>query len=455
MPETKLTPLTEQVQISGILENQSRRSDDSAWIEVVQYMDNIYADLVKYQVELESKNSQLEDAQSFIQSVMSSISDILIVCDINGSIQQVNEALTEIIGVDSDQLVGQTFTCLFSEEHMTMISEFPEHIRSGSLIDCDVDLIDVEKNLVPMAVNCSARYDHENRLSGLVITGRPLGELRKAYHELNKAHEDLKTTQLQLIQSEKMVSLGRLIAGVAHELNNPISFLFANMHALKDYQVRFMKYLNAIHNNISVSERDALRSELKIDHLIDDINSLVEGSIEGAERVNDIVQNLRRFSTPQERKSESFDLMKVIHRATSWVLNATTIKPQVNNNCPTAFEITNNEGYVHQILINLIQNAVDAIADADIPVLTIDLNSDANYVYICIQDNGNGIKDQDLIKLFDPFFTTKPVGSGTGLGLYICYGLAREQCQGDLTAQNMEAGGAKFTLTLPREGVTQ
>ena len=449
-PSTAI-PLTDQAGLSTELRQQAKRAGDHAWIEVIQQMDSIYADLVHYQVELEQKNSELENAQRFIESVISSISDILIVCDINGHIQQVNQALVDIIGMDSEQLAGEPLNRIFSEKHLPMIAEFPEHIRSGSLIDCEVDLVNNQQEPVPMAINCSARFDHKNRLSGLVITGRPLGELRRAYSELHKAHEELKTAQQQLIQSEKMASLGRLVAGVAHELNNPISFLFANMHALKSYQQKFQTYLDAIHGDISRQDSQRLRKDLRIDAMMQDIVPLVDGSLEGAERVSEIVQNLRKFTTPQESKKQSFDLVSVVQRAVSWVLKAAQQPPELQVDYPVSLTLVNNEGYVHQILINLIQNALDAMDDQAPSQLSISIRQARPFVQVIVRDHGPGILEQDLVKVFDPFFTTKPVGSGTGLGLYISYGLATEQCLGDLSVRNHPQGGAEFTLSLPLE----
>ena len=177
---------------------------------------------------------------------------------------------------------------------------------------------------------------------------------------------------------------------------------------------------------------------------------LVDGSLEGADRVSEIVQNLRRFATPQESRKQQFNLVQVIRRATSWVLKSAPLKPELVNELPTSLDIVNNEGYVHQILINLIQNAIDALLGIDKPQLHIALNVEREMVHIHIRDNGQGIVDADLVKVFDPFFTTKEVGSGTGLGLYISYGLAREQCGGNLSVNNLERG-AEFTLSLPLE----
>ncbi len=448
------TRLTNLAGLSLEMQQQARRADDQAWIEVIQHMDEIYADLVKYQVDLEEKNSALENAQKFIQSILSSMSDLLIVCDINGNIQQVNQALVCCLGFECSNLEGKSLSYIFSDKHAPMIADFPEHIRSGSIIDCEVDLINMKKQTVPMAINCSARFDHKNRISGMVITGRPLGELRTAYAELQQAHEELQTTQTQLIQSEKMASLGRLVAGVAHELNNPISFLFANMHVMKSYQHKLKTYLAAIHQQESTNKIKSLREKLNIDHLLFDMEPLVSGSMEGAERVSDIVKNLQKFTTPQKQKMQSFNILKVIERASSWVMTAAQTKPQLILNfqkSETALMINNNEGHIHQILINLFQNAIDALGHTTEPEISVNITQDKSHINIHVMDNGHGIKPEDISKIFDPFFTTKAVGSGTGLGLYISYGLATEQCQGDLIVQNNTEQGCEFILRLPME----
>ncbi|MFZ1385957.1 MAG: ATP-binding protein [Thiolinea sp.] len=277
-------------------------------------------------------------------------------------------------------------------------------------------------------------------------------ELERAYTELTQAHQALKDTQRQLIQSEKMASLGRLVAGVAHELNNPISFVFANMHALLSYEQRFRQYLEGVHSNLPLNQREALRKKLRIDRIMEDIRPLLEGSMEGAERVSEIVKNLRQFSTPASLKPESFDLVALCQRTAQWLVRSSSLEPELTQIFPAKCAVHNYEGYVSQILVNLIQNALDAMETVSQPKLSLRLIADNEAVHVDIQDNGLGIKEADFPKLFDPFYTTKPVGKGTGLGLYISYGLATEQCSGALSARNYyENGenGAIFRLSLP------
>ncbi len=447
---------SQQPDLSGLLTAKQQHTqpvEEQVWIDVIQQMDSIYTELVQNQQELEAKNTALEDAQLYIQSVISSMSDILIVCDNHNTISQVNSALESITGINAESLIGQALVNLFTPEQENLIQDFPAQLRSGALIDIEVNLRHKTQDITPMAINCSPLHDHKNRLAGYVITGRPLGELRKAYSELHQAHEQLKSTQQRLIQSEKMASLGRLVAGVAHELNNPISFLYANMHALQNYEKRLQTYLTAIHSTPRVAGCQQLRTELNIDKILNDLQPLITGSLEGAERVSEIVRNLRQFATPQTQQKSYFDIVVLIQRACAWVLNAAELKPDIKTDYPKQLTLFNNKGYIHQILINLIQNAVDSIAELSphTPQLYISIQTTKSKINIRIHDNGHGIKQQDIIRIFDPFFTTKPAGYGTGLGLYISYGLAVEQCHGDLTAANRPQGGAVFTLSLPNE----
>ena len=471
--------------------------EESAWIEVIQRMDEIYADLVRYQVDLEQKNAALEDAHRFIESVLSAMSDILVVCDTRGHIQRVNRALEQLTGKTSDELHGLPLTALFLPKHKAAVEGLAEHIRSEPFSDCELDLLDRAGQPAPMALNATARYDHNNRLCGMVLTGRPLGELRSAYSALQKTHDELKAAQQQLLQSEKMASLGRLVAGVAHELNNPISYIFGNMHALKRYEERFQRYLSALHGQADAAECARLRETLKIDRMLDDLGPLITGSLEGAERISDIVQNLGRFANPKAGRAEHIDLVKLIDTALHWIVRACRQKPVIQLALPDTLPVYANEGHVHQILINLIQNAIDALYEQpprpgqDEPCLMLAAGEEnnkilscqrgqypadsqgkelpplplgspigkvpaprggvlENHVWITVADNGPGIQPDDLLRLFDPFFTTKPVGKGTGLGLYVSYGLATEKCQGELSAANRPGGGALFTLRLPK-----
>ncbi|MEJ2592677.1 MAG: ATP-binding protein [Candidatus Thiodiazotropha sp.] len=430
---------------------QLSESSENAWIEVIQKMDKVYADLVHYQVELEQKNAELEEAQQFIRSVLESMTEVLIVCDIQGRILQVNQALEDYTGRPESELLKRPFNELFGLESQPLVEQFPEKLGSDAIVDCEVNLTTHDGGTMPLAMNCSSRYDVKGRLMGMVLIGRPVGELRRAYEALNKAHSDLKQTQEQLVHSEKMASLGRLVAGVAHELNNPISVVFGNMHALKRYGERINDYLAEVGRHLDPAVHQRLRDQYRIDRIERDMGPLVEGTMEGAERISNIVMDLRRYSGVQKEQPEPFDLRQVALTAIEWVSKAAREKPEVVQELPEPIEITGRQGQVHQILINLLQNAIDVMEGQSRPLLTIHCEKDMEHAWVSVHDNGPGIADGDLKKLFDPFFTTKAVGKGTGLGLYISYGLARDM-GGDLWASNHPQGGAVFTLLLPLQG---
>jgi two-component system sensor histidine kinase HupT/HoxJ len=424
---------------------------DEAWVEVIQQMDAIYADLVESQVELEDKNAELEEAHLFIESILSTMHNILIVTDTASTILRINKALENLIGKTNFEIKGESLDTLFSksESNKKQIKKVAQKIRSGILFDCEIEMANEDNEPVPISLTCKGHYDHSGKLIGSVITGRPLGEIRKAYLKLKQTHEKLKTTQQQLLQSEKMASLGRLIAGVAHELNNPISFVFGNMYALQRYEERFQHYIESIHQNISVEEREKLRRELKIDRILKDVPSLLEGSLESAERVKNIVHELRGFVTPNHHKNTPVDIAKLVDKAIHLIVHSSDITPTIMSDMPKELVVNTNEGYVHQIVINLLQNAIDAIELVANPLIEVILSIKNDVIQISIRDNGAGISKENMNLVFDPFFTTKPVGKGTGLGLYISYDLAKDQCNGSLTADNHQKGGAIFTLSLP------
>lgn len=423
----------------------SSAAGEEAWIEVVQKMDEVYAELVNSQVEIERKNVELEEAQTFIDSVLSSMTDVLIVCDRKGNIQQVNAALLRISGQSESDLIGQPMTNLFAKE----AERLSDHILHDiSVSDCEVLLSDVSGKNLPLSVNCSPRHDAKGHSVGMVVIGRPVGELQRAYAELDKAHGSLRQAQQQLIFSEKMAALGRLVAGVAHELNNPISFVYGNMHALKKYGEKITQYFKAADGDANPEALLDMRKTLKIDKIVDDILPLVEGTLEGAERVSDIVQELRRFSATQKEPVEAFQLLKVMETATNWVMRGARIKPKILIECPADLKITSHKGHIHQIMVNLAQNAVDVLEGHRDPTLVITCQVKDNKVMISMRDNGPGIAEKDSSHIFEPFYTTKPIGQGTGLGLYVSYSMA-EELGASLSGGNHPDGGAMFTLALP------
>ncbi len=423
---------------------------ESAWIEVIQQMESVYTDLVNSQTEIEQKNAELEDAHRFIRSVLSAMTDVLIVCDLDGRIQKTNDALLTLTGRTEASLLGSDVLSLFEPDSRAELHSGLSSSEIGACQDQRVALTGLDGEPFLLAVNCSNRYDADGKLVGKVLIGRSIGELQRAYQDLNQAHQSLQRAQSQLVQSEKMASLGRLVAGVAHELNNPISFVFGNMSALRSYEKRISRFLNAVDQGLPTEDLQAMRALLKIDHIMADMDSLIEGSLEGAERIRDIVQSLRRYSTPQKESITEFELRDAIITAVRWVNRGTRRPVKIDYDMPDSLAVIGHKGTVHQILMNLVQNAIDVMEDLEEPRLAISVSVSDGMACIRVRDFGPGIPEEEMPMLFEPFYTTKPVGKGTGLGLSISYGLAVNQ-GGDLSVENEPDGGAVFTLRLPLE----
>ena len=427
--------------------------DESTWLDVIQKMDEVYTRLIDDEVELEKKNTELEQSQQFIFSVLTSMSDVLLVCDETGLIEQANAALCQLVGRDEAALRGTAIDSLLADETSQTLARAAilDAPPSGKAIE--LNLLDAQGQSVSVDANCTPRMGTNGRRAGTVWVGRPTAELKRAYHEMRAAHEALKRTQQQLLHSEKMASLGQLVAGVAHELNNPISFVLGNVHALRKYCDRLQTYMAALNAHMPEDELQAMRKQLRIEHLMGDLPSLIEGTLEGAQRTADIVHGLKRFSAMDSEQRLPVNLVDVIERAIHWVQKGRAHPPQVHWTPPSPLMVLGSAGQLQQVMMNLLQNAFDAV---DGPrdrgsggVVWVEASqASPQTVRVSVRDDGPGIAPEHLLRIFDPFFTTKPVGKGTGLGLSISYGIV-EQHGGQLSACNVPGGGAELSLALP------
>jgi two-component system sensor histidine kinase HupT/HoxJ len=438
--------LLDKVAHPGLFEMDGER--EGAWIEVIRKMDEVYSDLLRYETDLERKNAALEEAQAFISSVIESVSDVLIVCDSHGAIQQVNSALVRIIGRSASDLAGQDLLKIIDLRDVARAEQLLKPRLPTDVIESELRFVTPNGASDVFSLNGAARYDHSGRYVGVVLTGRPIGELRRAYQALHTAHGELQRAQRQLIEQEKMASLGRLVAGVAHELNNPISFVYGNVHTLERYRQRLHAYIEAVHGDATDEALAALRQQLKIDATLADIRSLIDGTLEGAARVSEIVKNLRRLSFKKTSEEQHFQIDRVLNTAVRWAIRAKQIKTEVHMVIEPDLIASGNEGQIHQVIVNLVDNAIDAMSELEKPMLSVRAFRVGDEICVEVSDNGPGISDGVIDRIFEPFFTTKKVGDGTGLGLWISYGIAREH-GGELRARNREAGGAQFSFSLP------
>ena len=420
------------------------------WRDVVAAMDRTYSELVDYQERLESQNRELDEMRHFMASVLSSVSDLLIVVDKDRTIARTGGAIRKILGRDSAAAVGTQLDALLDPAADNSLLNAVDRVmlsRESATIEATFVTSD---GPTPLEISVSPRLDRRGRSQGAVLVGRPLGELRNAYRELETSHAALQQAQTQLVRNEKLASLGRLVAGVAHELNNPISFVYANTHALEKYTARLETYFDAVQAGKSNPELVALRDELRLDKTVRNLRTAIDGARDGAERVRDIVDDLRRLSADGSAEKVAFDMMTTTRIAADWVVRASKAPVQISFDTDTQRRALGNPGHVQQIVMNLVQNAIDAMSDNKDPTLALKVAEHGDAIVLQVVDNGPGIPDTIADAIFDPFFTTKEVGKGTGLGLSISHKIAEEH-GGALTLARTGPEGSCFELTLPGE----
>ncbi|GMR19467.1 MAG: hypothetical protein BMS9Abin36_0062 [Gammaproteobacteria bacterium] len=266
--------------------------------------------------------------------------------------------------------------------------------------------------------------------------------------------QKLQEAQEQLLQSEKLASIGQLAAGVAHEINNPVGYIYSNLSTLQGYTGKLIEMLNLYEviepsSSVDSTIRDQLatkKEELELDYLKEDVQDLVTESLEGINRVKQIVQDLKDFSHVDQAEWQWTDL----HRGLDSTLNI------VNNEIKYKAEVVKEYGelplveclasQLNQVFMNLLVNAAHAIEQRG--TITIRTNTEGEWVWVEISDTGKGIDAEHLKRIFDPFFTTKPVGTGTGLGLSLSYGIVNKH-GGRIEVDSEPGKGTTFRVWLP------
>jgi len=426
---------------------------DAAWSDVISAVDRTYSELVAYQEQLEAQNTELDELRRFMASVLSSVSDLLVVVDQQYVIERTGGAIDRVLGPKHLAHLGAMVDDLVVDEMREKLRcVIDQVIASQEAVTLEIDVM-TDAGPTPLELSVGPRLDERGRSRGAVLVGRPVGELRSAYSDLEASHAALKEAQGHLVRNEKLASLGRLVAGVAHELNNPISFVYANTHALEKYTSRFETYFEAVQSGADRNALIALREELKLDRTLKNLRGAIDGAKDGAERVRDIVEDLRRLSAEGSGETVSFDLMTTARTAADWVIRGTKTPVKVSFEGGATRLALGNPGHVQQIVMNLVQNAVDVLAereDAQIHLLVFEQD---DTVLLHVADNGPGVPTEAVPSVFDPFFTTKPVGKGTGLGLSISHKIAEEH-GGALILFDTGPEGTCFELTLPAGGAT-
>jgi len=285
--------------------------------------------------------------------------------------------------------------------------------------------------------------------------------VRERTAKLNQALEDLQTAQVQLVQSEKMSSLGQLVAGVAHEINNPVNFIFGNLVHAHEYTQNILEIVQLYQDKYPDPDEDIQEvvEDLELDFLVEDLPKLLKSMQVGAERIREIVLSLRKFSRIDEAELKPVDIhdgidttLMILHNR----IKAKSNRPEIEivKDYGDIPDVECFSGQLNQVFMNLLTNAIDALEEerdsgqpSHITVRTRCVGS--NEVEISIADTGIGMEDMVRSQVFNPFFTTKPVGKGTGMGLAISYSIVTEKHNGHMECRSQPGQGTEFVIRVP------
>jgi PAS domain S-box-containing protein len=282
--------------------------------------------------------------------------------------------------------------------------------------------------------------------------------LLKAFQDRDRLNAGLEEAQGQVMQSEKLASVGQLAAGVAHEINNPIGFINSNLGSLKGQVEDLLTVIEAYkqaepalagHADLLAAIEHA-KAAADLEFLQGDIANLINESLDGVNRVKKIVDNLKDFSRVDTAEWQSANLETGLESTLNIVWNEIKYKAEVIKEYAGLPAIDCIASQLNQVFLNLLVNAAQAIAERG--TITLRTGFDESTVWIDVADTGSGINPEHLSKIFDPFFTTKPVGKGTGLGLSLAYGIIKRH-HGRMEVRSEPGKGTTFRVTLPRKRV--
>jgi len=389
--------------------------------------------------------AQISQAKRQWEETMDQIDDLVLVADATGAIQRCNRSVIDLLGLSYAEVLQTEWRSLMQEKGMNFT---PQDAHRGECYYPATDRWFFLKS-----------YDFR----GEAVTGKPWSvitlldrtEARRITKDLEQAHAELKMTQAQMLQSEKMAAIGQLAAGVAHEINNPISFVKSNLMTLGRYVNQLAAFIAKQEEAITQLGGDRapdvlaqLRKQSKLEFILEDVADVQNESLEGIERVRKIVQDLKSFSRVDQADRQRVDLNECIESALSIVFNELKFKATIEKDLAQLPKILCYPQQINQVLLNLLINAGDAIQETGI----IRTKSWQEGALLClsISDTGSGIAAENLSRVFDPFFTTKEVGKGTGLGLSISYDIIKKH-GGEMRVESRLGHGTTFTLLLPQK----
>ncbi|MEL6814066.1 MAG: PAS domain-containing protein [Cyanobacteria bacterium J06598_3] len=388
------------------------------------------------------------------------------ITDHRGHITYVNDKFCEISKYSRAELVGQTHRLINSSYHPREFFEEMWHtISNGHVWLGEMKnqaktgkCYWVSTTIVPFLDEAGCPYQYVAIHNDITERKRAEICLVQQANDLEVAFLELQQTQTRLVQTEKMSSLGQLVAGVAHEINNPVSFIYGNVNPANRYAESLISLLKRYQAHYPEPPDDIAEAleDLDVDFITEDLLKLLASMKLGADRIRQIVSSLRTFSRKDEADKKSVDIHQGLD-STLMILGS-QLKGQQHR---PAIDVIKDygelpkiycyAGQLNQVFMNILGNAIDALATCAQPQLKISTRLENQQVLIAIQDNGGGMPEAVRSQIFNPFFTTKPIGQGTGMGLSISYQIVTERHGGSLLCHSSETEGTTFAIQIPQE----
>ncbi len=408
--------------------------------------------------------AQLEHLLSLLGAILESTADGMLALNRGGRIVRFNQRFVEMWGIPDeimafwehqkvvDHVLGQLKNPDSLREKIAHLQLHPE-TESHDVLECmDGRIIERYSFPQPIGVDSVGRI-----LSFRDITARKRAEeaLHREQEEQKALIRKLETAHNQLLQSEKMASIGQLAAGVAHEINNPIGYVNSNLGSLGQYVEKLIGVMEACERAESDLSTPSLLEEIrslkqKTDwvYLKQDVRDLLRESAEGITRVKQIVQDLKDFSHVDQAEWQFADLHKGIDSTLNIVRNEIRYNAEVVREYGAIPPVECVASQVNQVFMNMLINASHAIGESGRGKITIRTGAENDMAWVEFADTGKGIAPENLKRIFDPFFTTKPVGKGTGLGLSLSFGII-EKHNGRIEVKSEVGKGTAFRVWLP------
>jgi PAS domain S-box-containing protein len=433
---------------------------------------NLVYELQVHQIELEMQNAALREAQIALEASRDRYVDLYefaplgyLTLDGNGLIEQINLIGAALLGRERKTLLQKRFASFVAQADQDRWTRHCKGCISGQGRDhTELTLQRGDGTLFHAQLDCmKVANDGGLRLALTDITERrltadELARLNSTNRELKALNEQLQQARTQLLQSEKMAAIGQLAAGVAHEINNPLSFVHANFVVLGQYLNALLQLVDAYRlaaecgppNQPALLAAHQLANELELSHLRDDALPILSESQGGLQRVKRIVRDLLDFSHSDDGAWQSADLHQCLEGTLNVIRNELKDKVTLLREYGELPPITCRPAQLSQMFMNVLINAAQSIAEHG----TITLRSggdsacDSDSVWVEVIDTGSGIAPEVLPRIFEPFFTTKPVGTGTGLGMAVSYGIVQNH-KGRIEVRSEVGRGTTFRVSLP------